>query len=157
MVIVSDSLFSGSSNFDKDTSGHNAVSLLSEAGIHSINMDYFPDDFTALKAKVDDAIFHKIDLLIFIGGTGLDPRDVTIESVTSSFSKEIPGYGEEFRRRSVETIKERGLLSRAVAGVVNNTLVVCLPGSPNAVETGISLLLPMLGHALKLIRREHKI
>ena len=71
----------------------------------------------------------------------------------ASLQKELPGFGDEFRRRSFDEIKEMGLLSRATAGVVQGTFVVCLPGSPNAVKIGINLLIPFLGHALKLIQR----
>ncbi|MHA2252858.1 MAG: MogA/MoaB family molybdenum cofactor biosynthesis protein [Candidatus Kariarchaeaceae archaeon] len=154
VVVVSDSLFSGTSDISNDISGPNAIDILSEAGISSINLDYFPDDFAALAAKVDSDILLNTDLIILIGGTGIDPRDVTIEAVKSIMDKEIPGFGEEFRRRSYEDIKERALLSRAFAGVIRRSVVVALPGSPNAVDTGLRLLLGFLGHAVNLIRKK---
>ncbi|MHA2172145.1 MAG: MogA/MoaB family molybdenum cofactor biosynthesis protein, partial [Candidatus Kariarchaeaceae archaeon] len=74
------------------------------------------------------------------------------EAVKSIIDKEIPGFGEEFRRVSYEQIKDRAFLSRAFAGVIKKAVVVALPGSPNAVEVGIKVLLGFLGHAINLLR-----
>ncbi|MFP4189182.1 MAG: molybdenum cofactor biosynthesis protein B, partial [Halobacteriales archaeon] len=69
------------------------------------------------------------------------------------FHKEIRGFGEEFRRRSVDEVGTAAILSRATAGVVGDSVVFVLPGSADAVETGVSLALEELGHALGLVRR----
>ncbi|MHA2170798.1 MAG: MogA/MoaB family molybdenum cofactor biosynthesis protein [Candidatus Kariarchaeaceae archaeon] len=152
VVVISDSLFSGTTDISNDVSGPNAIDVLSQAGITSINLDYFPDDFAAISAKVDSDVLLNVDLIVLIGGTGIAPRDVTVEAVKSIIDKEIPGFGEEFRRLSYEQIKDRALLSRAFAGVIKKSVVVALPGSPNAVEVGIKILLGFLGHAINLLR-----
>ncbi|MHA2275522.1 MAG: MogA/MoaB family molybdenum cofactor biosynthesis protein [Candidatus Kariarchaeaceae archaeon] len=152
VVIVSDSLFSGENDITNDLSGPVAVELLTDAGIDSVNLDYYPDEVSALQSKVESDVQDNIDIVIFIGGTGISPRDVTIEAVASKLFKELPGFGEEFRRRSIEQIHGRGILSRAICGVVSKSLVVTLPGSPKAVELGLEIVLSFLGHAVNLVK-----
>lgn len=156
LVIVSDSLFSGISNLSDDVSGPKAVDILSSSGITSINLDYYPDDIAALKGKIESDVSQGIELIICIGGTGIAKRDVTIEAVESLVDKTLPGFGEEFRRRSYEEIKEKALLSRSIAGVFRSSLIIALPGSPNAVEVGLNLLLGFVGHAIKLMRKDNE-
>ena len=153
VVIVSDSLFSGENDITNDISGPLAIELLTDAGIDHINLDYFPDEVSALQSKVESDLIDNTDFSIFIGGTGIAPRDVTIEAISSKFFKELPGFGEEFRRKSIEEIQGRGLLSRAVAGTVGECIVIAIPGSPNAVKLGIGILLSFLGHGINLIKK----
>lgn len=97
----------------------------------------------------------KVDALIITGGTGLSPRDVTIESITPLVDKEMPGFGELFRKVSYDKIGSAAMLTRAFAGLVKGKAVFCLPGSPDAVETALDkLILPELGHAIR-VGREH--
>jgi len=98
---------------------------------------------------------RKVDALIITGGTGLSPRDVTIDSITPLLDKEVPGFGELFRKLSFETIGSAAMLSCAVAGLAKGKAVFCLPGSPDAVETAMEkLILPELGHVIR-VAREH--
>lgn len=152
VIIVSDSLFSGENDITNDVSGPTAIEMLTDAGINLINLDYYPDEVSALQSKVEWDVQENVDLIIFIGGTGISPRDVTIEAVSSKLFKELPGFGEEFRRRSIEEIQGRGILSRAICGIVSKSVVITLPGSPNAVKLGIEIVLSFLGHALNLIK-----
>ena len=154
IIVVSDSLFSGENDLSNDVSGPQAIEILSEAGISTINIDYYPDDISAIQAKVDSDVLDKYDLIIFMGGTGIFFRDVTIEAISVKFAKEIIGFGEEFRRQSIAQIGGKGMLSRASCGIIGKSLVVGLPGSPKAVELGLNILLSFLGHALKLINPE---
>lgn len=117
-----------------------------------INLDYFPDDLMALKTKIDKDILDKIDLILLLGGTGIAVRDITIEAMQLIMTKELPGFGEEFRRRSYDQIKGNAFLSRSTAGTKNHSLIVGLPGSPKAVEVGITLVLEFLGHANRLLK-----
>jgi molybdenum cofactor synthesis domain-containing protein len=91
VIIVSDSLFSGENDITNDTSGPTAIEILTDAGIDSINLDYYPDEVSALQSKVEWDVQEKVDLIIFIGGTGISPRDVTYEAVSSKLFKELPG------------------------------------------------------------------
>ena len=151
VVIVSDSLFSGLTEMESDESGPKALEILSEVGVSQINLDYFPDDFAAIKGKIESEIARGVGLIVLIGGTGISHRDMTIEAVGSTLEKELPGFGEEFRRRSFQQVQERALLSRATAGVAQKSVIVAMPGSPKAVNVGLELTLGFLGHALSLL------
>ena len=92
-----------------------------------------------------------VDLIITTGGTGLGPRDVTPEATLEVIHKRVPGLEEAMRAESTK-ITPHGMLSRAVAGVRHRTLIINLPGSPKAVKETLSVVLPALPHAVKLIR-----
>jgi len=96
----------------------------------------------------------RAEVLLINGGTGIAKRDVTVEAVRPMLDKELPGFGELFRRLSYEEIGSPAWLSRSLAGTHKGMLVVCLPGSPQAVRLALQkLLLPELGHAIGLLRR----
>lgn len=154
IVMVSDSLFSGASDFSEDKSSNVALESLNDNGIHSINLDYYPDDFAALRSKIEDDTSNGFDLIIFLGGTGITSSDVTVEALQSKLDKELLGFGEEFRRLGLVDVQERVILSRCTAGTYKRSLVVALPGSPNAVKTGIELTCKIVGHALNLLYRD---
>lgn len=92
-----------------------------------------------------------VDLIITTGGTGLGPRDVTPEATLAVIYKRVPGLEEAMRAESVR-ITPHGMLSRAVAGLRRHTLIINLPGSPKAVRETLSVVLPALPHAVKVIR-----
>lgn len=97
---------------------------------------------------------NHVDVVIITGGTGLSPRDVTVESVIPIVQKEIPGFGELFRKISFDNIGPAALLSRAFAGTTKGKVVFCLPGSPDAVKTAMeSLVLPEVGHIIRVSRQ----
>ena len=94
------------------------------------------------------------DAIVASGGTGLSGRDRTVEAVCDLFEPRIEGFGELFRMLSFSEIGSRAMLSRAAAGVVRGTPVFLLPGSPKAVDLGMSrLVLPEIGHVLGELRR----
>lgn len=103
-----------------------------------------------------EAIHHTCDAgiadaIVLTGGTGIAPRDRTIEVLTPMFEKTIDGFGEAFRRLSWDAIGPRAILSRAVAGVIRGHVVIALPGSPQAVELAVdTLIAPTLSHAVAL-------
>ena len=84
------------------------------------------------------------------GGTGISNKDVTIEAVRPLFSKEITAFGAIFSQLSFEEIDSAALLSRATAGVIEKTVVFCMPGSLNACKLACkALIFPELGHLVK--------
>lgn len=91
-----------------------------------------------------------IDVILTTGGTGISKRDVTIETVEKLFDKEITGFGELFRMLSyTEDIGSAAIMSRATAGLINETAVFSMPGSSGAVKLAMEkLILPELGHIL---------
>jgi molybdenum cofactor biosynthesis protein B len=92
--------------------------------------------------------------LVTIGGTGAGRRDLTIETVAPCVEKELPGFGELFRRLSHEEIGNAAMLSRALCGVSRGKVICCLPGSEAAVRLALSrLLLPELPHLVWVASR----
>jgi len=94
-----------------------------------------------------------LDVVIFSGGTGITPTDVTIETVAPFFEKTLPGFGEFFRRISFDRVGSAAVLSRAMAGVAKGKALFCIPGSPDAVRVTVEMLiLPEAPHIVKHAR-----
>jgi len=102
----------------------------------------------AMKKLADET---GVDLIVSTGGTGLAHRDVTPEATLEVIDKRIPGFEEAMRSESMK-ITPHSMLSRAVAGVRNQTLIINLPGSPKAVREMLSVVLPAIPHAIEIIR-----
>jgi molybdenum cofactor biosynthesis protein B len=137
-----------------DTSGDVVQQLLEENG-HSVAVRrVIPDDRSALQSLVRNLVKNKkVEVIITSGGTGLAPTDVTIEAVRSMLDKELPGFNSLFMFLSYPQVKSAAMLSRAMAGIIGRTLIICLPGSPRACKLAIeSLILPELGHILMLLK-----
>ena len=110
-----------------------------------------PDAIEVIRAPVREAVVKgRPRILILTGGTGIAPRDVTIESVRSLFTKELTAFGVLFAQLSYEQIDSAAILSRATAGLVNKTVVFCIPGSIKACKLACKyLIFPELGHIVK--------
>ncbi|HEY6325600.1 MAG TPA: MogA/MoaB family molybdenum cofactor biosynthesis protein [Candidatus Cybelea sp.] len=110
-----------------------------------------PDDPASLQAHlIDLADSHVADLVLTSGGTGLSPRDRTPQATAAVLDYEIPGIAEAIRAASLQYART-AMLSRAIAGVRDRTLVINLPGSPTAVAQTLDVVLPVLPHALELL------
>jgi len=109
----------------------------------------------AIRRAVRAALARRtVDVVLVTGGTGVAPRDVTPEAVEPLYRRALPGFGERFRALSAAQVGSAAWLSRASAGIARGRLVVVLPGSPRAVELALDeLLLPELGHAVRLLGR----
>jgi len=92
-----------------------------------------------------------VDLIVSTGGTGLAYRDVTPEATLEVIDKRVPGFEEAMRAESMK-ITSHAMLSRAVAGIRNRTLIINLPGSPKAVRETLSVVLPAIPHAIEIMR-----
>jgi len=112
-----------------------------------------PDDKDVIISTMNSLIEEqKIQLIIFSGGTGISPYDLTIESVKPFFEKELTSFSSIFAMLSFEQIDSAAILSRATAGIIKKTVVFCLPGSLNAVKLACkNLIFPESGHILKHI------
>lgn len=146
-------------NKDTDKSGRLMIEMLDKAG-HSIS-DYVivKDEAESIQTEVLKGCEDpKIDVVLTNGGTGIAKRDVTIETVQHLFDKDIPGFGELFRMLSYqEDIGSAAILSRATAGVVNNTGVFATPGSRGAVKLAMTkLILPEIGHVVSELKKDLK-
>jgi len=151
-VTVSTSRYGKSPGEVRDESGDIAEKIIEGRG-HSVEKrSLVPDDPKLLKSSLRRFFESKADVLVFTGGTGLSRTDVTIETVRPYFEKEIEGFGELIRGKGFEEIGAAAVLSRATAGVARGKLVICLPGSPRAVETGLKLFISELPHAIHVAR-----
>ena len=112
-----------------------------------------PDEKEDLINAIDDMVSEDIDVIMTNGGTGLDERDITVETVESLFEKKIDGFGELFRAKSFEEIGSAALLSRATAGIYKKTIIFSMPGSPNAVKTALGLIIDELPHVVHHVKK----
>lgn len=120
----------------EDTSGNALIELLTEAGHTLAERKLVKDDVYQMRAVVSNWIADKATHVVLItGGTGFYSRDSTPEAMTPLFDKTIEGFGELFRHISYGEIGTSTIQSRAVAGLANQTLVFCLPGSTGACKT----------------------
>ena len=128
---------SDSRTTETDTSGQTLVDLLTAAGHRLAARDLCPDDVYASRAIVSAWIADEgVDIVITTGGTGLTARDSTPEALKPLFDRQVEGFGELFRQLSFQQIGTSTLQSRAIAGLANQTLVFCLPGSTGACRDG---------------------
>lgn len=96
-----------------------------------------------------------VQIILFNGGTGISPRDTTYDVVSRRLEKTLPGFGELFRMLSYAEVGAAAMFSRATAGVCRGTLIVSMPGSPNAVQVAMEkLILPEINHLAWEIARK---
>lgn len=107
-----------------------------------------PDEVEAIRGVCDELLAAPgVQCLVVTGGTGVAPRDVTVDALRPRFDRELPGFGELFRSLSYAEVGAAAMLSRATAGVVRGRAIFLLPGSPAAVELALTrLILPVIGH-----------
>ena len=137
-----------------DPSGDLIVKILVENG-HRVTMRrIIPDDKEMIQHAIMRAIkSRRVDAIITCGGTGISPRDVTIEAVKPLLEKELEGFGEIFRFLSYGEIGSAAILTRALAGVSKGKAIFCIPGSPQSVRLSLErLILPEAGHVVKHAR-----
>jgi len=153
VLTVSDGVAAGAR---EDASGTSIADLLSSAGYELADRRVVPDDRVdienALRAMAESA-----DLLVTTGGTGFGPRDVTPEATHAVIEREAPGLAEAMRAAGLASTP-MAALSRAVAGVLGETLIINLPGSPRGATQSLQAILAVLPHALELLsgHTEHR-
>jgi molybdopterin adenylyltransferase len=123
------------------------------AGIGAVVFyEIVPDEKPQISKKlVEWADSGKVDVILTNGGSGLTPRDVTPEATLAVIDKEVPGIAEVMRARSMQ-ITPMAMLSRAVAGLRGQCLIINLPGSPKAVRECLEPVLPAIPHAVQMIK-----
>lgn len=128
---------SDSRTLAEDTSGQYLVDSLQEAGHNLVDRQLITDDIYKIRAVISGWIADpEVHAVITTGGTGFYIRDSMPEAVSVLFDKEVDGFGEMFRLISKDEIGMSTIQSRAIAGMANNTVIFCLPGSSGACRTG---------------------
>jgi molybdenum cofactor synthesis domain-containing protein len=136
----------------QDTSGAAIGELLAPLGGTVRRYEVLPDDLETIAATLAAwADAGDLDLIVTTGGTGLSPRDVTPEATLRVLDRQAPGLAELMRAEGLRHTP-MAALSRAVAGVRGRTLIVNLPGSEKGVRENLTVLLPLLPHAVQTLR-----
>lgn len=142
----------GSRGEREDTSGPQLREMLGEQGFSVVAYAIVPDEVEiiqkTLMAWVDN---EKIDLILSTGGTGVAPSDLTPEATKAILDREIPGIGEAMRQASLQKTPN-AILSRAIAGIRKQSLIINLPGSKKAAKENLEAVLPALQHAVYKIK-----
>ncbi|MGE5175219.1 MAG: bifunctional molybdenum cofactor biosynthesis protein MoaC/MoaB [Hyphomicrobiales bacterium] len=151
IVVASDRAAAGTR---EDRSGPAIAEALRTYGVAAATPIVVTDDRDA----IEDALRRlcdqdRCDLVFTSGGTGLAPRDVTVEATRAVIEREVPGIAEAARAFG-QAMEPRAMFSRAIAGVRGRTLIVNLPGSPRGVRESLAALLPALLHAAPMIAGE---
>jgi len=145
---------SGSQGNRDDSSGQAIKELLEGDNFEVVRYEIVTDDKDTISAKfIEWADADDVDLIISTGGTGLGRYDVTPEACLAILDKEVPGMAEAMRAKTLQ-FTPMAMISRSVAGIRNNTLIITLPGSTKAVKECLDVVMPVIPHSLELLHRE---
>jgi len=136
----------------EDKSGPRIVELLEQHFADKprnieVNHSVIPDDASSLSVLIEKSTYDEADVIITTGGTGIGPRDVTVETIRPMLDKEIPGIMEMIRIKYGQE-KPNALLSRGIAGLIGETLIYTLPGSVKAVNEYMAEILKTMEHLI---------
>ena len=141
---------------ETDTNKHYLEPRLAELGHRVAAYRIIKDEPDQVAAVLEElAAMPDVQIILFNGGTGISPRDTTYDVISRYLEKTLPGFGELFRMISYQDIGAAAMFSRATAGVYKQTLIVSMPGSPNAVKTAMEkLIIPEINHlAWEIVRK----
>jgi len=137
-----------------DTSGPALKEKVLAQGWEVLQEDIIPDDLLILQdTLIQWADGRRFDVILTTGGTGFAPRDVTPEATQAVVQRSAPGLAEAMRAESLK-ITPHAMLSRGIAGIRDCTLIINLPGSPKAALENLDVLIPVLPHAVQLLRED---
>jgi cyclic pyranopterin phosphate synthase len=147
VIVCSDSISSG---IGEDRSGRKIIEKLHNLGIEVQDYSIIPDEKQRIQEKIQHLCDSSHQMILISGGTGLSPRDVTTEAVSEMIDREIPGIAETARQYGQERIPT-AMLSRSVAGLIGNVLVIAMPGSVGGVTEYMDALFPQVLHVFGVI------
>jgi len=138
----------------RDESGPTLVNAVSQQGWQVIRTEILPDEIEKLMTTlIEWAESGEMDVILTTGGTGFSPRDVTPEATLAVIQRPTPGLSEAMRNTSLH-LTPHAMLSRATSGIRARTLIVNLPGSPKGALENLAVLIPVLPHAIQLLRED---
>jgi molybdopterin adenylyltransferase len=146
---------------ESDEGGATLESMVRAAGFEVVARALVPDEPAPVRAQVQawapgegGAADRDVSAVLITGGTGVSPRDTTVDTVQPLFQRRLDGFGELFRLLSFQEIGPAAMLSRATAGILNGVAVFVVPGSPAAIRLALErLILPELAHLVGELRR----
>ncbi|MCT6868795.1 MAG: bifunctional molybdenum cofactor biosynthesis protein MoaC/MoaB [Apibacter sp.] len=147
ILVCSDSISKGDK---KDRAGKIIMEKLQNIGVKVEDYEIIPDEKNDIQAKVKEYIAKGINMILITGGTGLSKRDVTPEAIQPMLEREIPGVSEAIRSYG-QNRTPLAMLSRSIAGLIGNTLVITMPGSTKGAEESMDAVFPSILHIFKII------
>ena len=147
VVVCSDSISRG---IGEDKSGKVIIGKLESFGVQVLNYVVVPDDSDQIQNAAHDAVAQGIDILIYTGGTGLSPRDITPEALLPILTRRVPGIEEAIRSYGQQRVPT-AMMSRSVAGTIGKMLVLALPGSAAGAGESMDAVFPAVFHVFPVL------
>ncbi|HEY1075115.1 MAG TPA: bifunctional molybdenum cofactor biosynthesis protein MoaC/MoaB [Fontimonas sp.] len=148
VIVLSDTVAAGRK---PDTAGRSVADSLRTTGFEIAAYEVLPDEPAELEARVRHWLAQRIELIVTVGGTGIGPRDRTVETIQPLLSTEVPGLMEAARAFG-QARTPYAMLSRSIAGLAGNSVVMTFPGSRKGAEETLAAVLPGLVHLIDVVR-----